>query len=304
MLKYELGDVEKAVLLGTIPVMVFWGILEFCGALNLITFPRPPYKISDLVGGFESLAMVALTAAIYVVYTQQRELAEYHQSAILQLESHDVISQSEYRDYLDKGGFDNITLYHADPVEFTLSNFGRAPGTDLRAELYFSDDNGTEFTTDIQLVKGNWKEATERMHSNSTTALFHNLSGNAIPSQSQEQSYTALFLVNPETIPSEWKPAWTYRSPPPASVLQYAKDAVEHDSDFTLGLHIWHTDGVGLQGPIFARYVTVPQDEIIAQGDFDDVTDVDDMLDLKELFEVGSPATQDTFPDLVHPSER
>ncbi len=285
-------------------VLAIWASLEIYGILNVISIPSPPYAAGNLFSGIQSLAMVALTAAVYIVYLQQRDLAEYTQSSILQLDNHAIPSREKYTDYLDTDEFDNFVLYHSEPVEFELSNFGRAPANDLRAELYYADGNGVEYKTAIPLMSGGWKEVTNRLHSNSMTALFHNPYGNAIASNVENQVYTAPFMILPRTLPEEWKTNWVHRSPPPASVLEYAKEAVDHDLDFTLGMHIWYTDGVGAQDAIYAQYVTVPQNKIISMSDLNNGADVSDRHDLKELFEIGNPASEDRFPNLEHFSKR
>lgn len=298
-------DRQKVVgAIGGAIVLLILGLLEVFGVIDIISIPKPPYAVGNLFSGLQSLAMVALTAAVYVVYTQQRDLAEYTQSSILQLDDHSIPSREEYTDYLDNDKFDNFVLYHSEPVEFELSNFGRAPANDLRAELYYADGNGIEYRTAIPMMSGRWEEVADRLHSNSMTPLFHNPYGNAIASNTTSQIYTAPFMIQPGTLPDEWRTSFVHRSPPPMSVLQYAKEAVDHDSDFTIGIHIWHTDGVGLQDAIYAQYVTVPQDEIISMSDLNDGADISDRHDLKELFEIGRPALNDKFPDLEHPSKR
>ncbi|WP_147464896.1 hypothetical protein [Halococcus sp. IIIV-5B] len=289
---------------GTAIVLLIWAVLEVRGVIDIISVSKPPYTAGNLFSGLQSLAMVALTAAVCVVYAQQRDLAKYTQSSILQLDRHSIPSREDYEEYLDSDEFDNFVLYHSEPVEFELSNFGRAPANDLRAELYYADGNGVEYKTPIPLMSGEWKRVVDRLHSNSMTPLFHNPYGNAIASNTTNQTFTAPFMIRPETLPKEWKATPIHRSPPPMSVLQYAKESVDHDSNFTVGIHVWHTDGVGPQDAIYAQYVTVPQDEIISMSDLNDGADISDRHDLKELFEIGTPATNDKFPDLEHFSKR
>jgi len=197
-------DRQKALsVIGVLIVLSAWIFMEIYGVIDLISIPEPPYTAGDLFSGLQSLAMVGLTAAVYIVYIQQRDLARYNQSSILQLDGHNILSREEYTNYLDGDEFDNFSLYHAEPVEFELSNFGRAPANDLRAELYYADDNGVEYKTAIPMMSGGWEEVTKRLHSNSMTPLFQNSYGNAIASNMMNQAYTAPFMIHPWTLPDE-----------------------------------------------------------------------------------------------------
>lgn len=237
------------------------------------------------------------------ILDEQRRLSEFAQSALPRIIEHNIVSSEDSRSYQDSKENKNYTFYHMEPIEFTISNSGKAPATDLTCELYIGADEETHQLA-IPMVEGSWKEAIDFLYSNSMDAAFTYTKGNAIESEESKKKYTAPLFDSPDWIPENWKGDIVYQFPPPSSVLHYAKRNVE--SDFILGFLVWYTDGSGPSGPCISRFVRVSQNDVIDLQDLRNQEDLEaeDMLDLSELFEIGKLVSVEQIPELEHPDLR
>lgn len=303
---------EITLLLASVLLVIVLAI-DYLGVYDIVTISNPPYSPRQIVTGLEPILIIVLTYAIYQTYQRQsdimadqRSFNEYQQSAILQFDDYKIVSLSDSQRYQNSENPENMTVFHTEFVEFTISNLGNAPAQNLKAELYIGLEDNSH-TISPPLVQNDWKGCIDKLLSPMQGLLFFNPKNKAIMSEKEAQIYTAPLITVIEDIPETWDPGFKYRFPPVSSVVEYAKEATDSNADFLLGLVLWYKDGSGKSDPQCVKFVQVPQSEVVALSDLQDNNiGVEDRLDLSQLFnEVGEPVTDESLiPELQHPDVR
>lgn len=290
--------------------------VDTAGIYNIYTIPSPPYRLPGIIGGIGSAASVLVSILLLYVYDKQREalseqknLTEYQQTALLEIEDHTPIEYQESRDYQDQnhsstGKQDNLVLYQTEYLEVDFSNVGLAPAHDLRVELYIATED-RRYSASLPLIEGEWKEVISQLYSDNKSSLFLNTDGKAIASNSEVETHTVPLTVLTENIPEEWKkPFSLHRWPPANSVVHCAEEYGGEKT--TVALLLWFKDGRGPQGPHYIRCIDVESDEFLFAREAvkKDNKGPEDGADLKEILDTGRPSQKSRIPDIEHPELR
>lgn len=233
---------EYLVLSGIISFTLLLGslVVEFGGIYDIYNIPSPPYDIPSIIGGIGAAASVLVSILLLYVYDRQREilseqkdLTEYQQTSLLNVEDHTLIDYTESKEYQQKnhsstGNPDNLVLYQTEYMEVDISNVGLAPAHDLRVELYVKTEEA-RYSASLPLIAGHWKEVVSDLHTENKSSIFLNSDGNAIGSDSEVETHTVPLAVLTEYMPDDWRqPYDLHRWPPANSVVRCAEESVDH----------------------------------------------------------------------------
>ncbi|MDQ2054126.1 hypothetical protein [Halobellus sp. H-GB7] len=301
--------------IGIFSILIIF-FVDTAGIYNIYKIPSPPYGLPGIIGGIGAGASVLVSILLLYVYDKQREiiseqknLTEYQQTALLRVADHTPVEYQESKNYQEDNCAsanlpDNLVLYQTEYLEVDISNIGLAPAHDLRVELYIETEDG-RYTASLPMIAGEWKEVVSELYSNNKSSIFLNADGNAIASDSSVETHTVPLTVFTENIPEEWKKLFSLHKWPPAnSVVRCAEKNGEGKT--TVALLLWFKDGRGPQGPHYLRCVDVESDEFLFAKEAvqKDGEEYDDGADLREILDTGTSSQEDRIPNIEHPEIR
>lgn len=255
------------------PALLFWS--ETSGKTNLVNH-TPPYDLpafAQIVGALGSLVLSAGLVYLYrrqtMILNEEKKQTEFQSKALLRIEDLQVIPAEKVSEYATNNGLDTWPhLLHADLVEVTLSNFGRAPAEELRVEAML---NGNKIGWESQgpLIQGEWKTALKKMTGPRMDAIRLNDQGGVIGTNEREKVYTTSLHAVTDEIEEQLGDDVcineTMGDNPPgflsaSELLWIFQDSGESEID--AGVRLWYKDGLGDRRPIRLGYTTVESKNI------------------------------------------
>lgn len=281
-------------------------VLLLVSPVQLFSFDAPPYGLVSVANAFESIAIVLLTLGVYLVYRDQRDIAQIVRQSTVGITDYNFIPLEEVNQRHPINTHEN--LMEAEFAEATVSNYSEGPAFDFQAELYI-EAGGREFTSLNPVIDGDWKHIVDKAVAFSPFDLIGDPGASGVKPTERGQRLAMMLRAPFESLPESWSyDHGAGEEDPligPTSFLEHITETTEHD--VLIGVHLWYRDANGLQGPKYIKYVQVENDAphrrstVVSRSGLG----LEGRIDLHDIFhDVGRKVDQDQLPDLEHPNRR
>lgn len=248
---------------------VLLAIFERLDIVNFVRY-RPPFTTVEFAQIIGALGTFILTGGLVYLYLRQTQIldeeqkqTEFQAKALIRVEDFRIIPPNEVKEYAETQDFEYWDhLAHADFVEVELSNFGRAPADDMRAEAMLHGDM-LRWETQGQLVKGGWKTAVNKLTGNQMDPVRLNDQGAAIGTDERNVTYSTPLYAIRDNIKEQWGEDFQSIQGDETDIPQFlsASEILWLIQDYgegpvDAGIRLWYRDGTGDRDPINLQFAT------------------------------------------------